>query len=188
MKTACFLLMTIGWAALMHGMAYATTLSPASQQTSQESAARTISNHPGDAWQRTSADSAKEQKNGKDSNEGRNPHHALERNLARGHASLNQTKRPTPVPSNRVRSGSATAINLRQPGSVRSGAEGKGLIQNETLKGIVPVRPPSAVRPASAARSNVRHRSPNPAIITGLVNSKTGNTGAINGSRMDRRR
>jgi hypothetical protein len=34
----------------------------------------------------------------------------------------------------------------------------------------------------------VRHRSPNPATINGSVNSKTGNAGAINGTRMNHRR
>jgi hypothetical protein len=185
MKTASFLLMTIGWAALMHGIAHAATFTLVSEQISPESAAKTVSNHTGDTSQGAPAEGAKDQKNGKSSD----GLHVLEKNLARNRASLIETKRSTLVPSKRAGSGSATAIKIRRPGSNKfGGAGGKALIPSEALNSTVPVRSPIVVRPAPAAFSNVRHRSPNPAIISGLVNSKTWKSGAINGTHMDRRR
>jgi hypothetical protein len=171
---------------LMHGMADA---APESQAASADGATTTVRNHSSASSQEPRGDRAKDQKNGADLDDQRAPHDSLKKNLVRGHANLTPTKRATLVPNNRVRSGSANVISLQQRGSTRSGgAQGKVLIQKETVISTVPVRPPRIVRPTPTTLNNVRHRSPNPAIISGFVNSKTGNAGAINGTRMDRRR
>jgi hypothetical protein len=79
-------------------------------------------------------------------------------------------------------------MNLHQPGSDKSGGVAKGgLIQHQTLNNALAVRTPSVVRPTVPALNNVRHRSPNPAVVAGSVNSDSRNTGAINGTRMNRR-
>ena len=79
-------------------------------------------------------------------------------------------------------------MNLHQPGSDKSGGAAKGgLIQNETVHNALPVRPSSVVRPTAPSLNNVRHRGPNPAVIGGSANSDRRNTGAINGTRMNRK-
>ena len=87
-------------------------------------------------------------------------------------------------------------MNLHQPGSDKSGAAAKGgLIQNETVNNALPVRPPGAVRPTAASLNpsfnNVRHRGPNSAVVSGSAggsaNLNSRNTGAINGTRMNRK-
>jgi hypothetical protein len=79
-------------------------------------------------------------------------------------------------------------MNLHQPGSNKSGGAAKaGLIRNETVNMALPVRTPSVVRPTVRSFNNVRHRGPNPAVVAGSVNSDSRNTGAINGTRMNRK-
>lgn len=60
-------------------------------------------------------------------------------------------------------------------------------IYHETANSGLPARPRQMAAPAVSSLSNVRHRGPNPAVIGGTMNSKTGNTGAIDGTRMSRR-
>jgi hypothetical protein len=178
MKTACFLLLTIVCAALMHGMAHAAPSGQVSETASADGAATTASNHGGTAAQSSSADSA----NGRDT-DGQRDHR---RTLGRSHAISVKTKRPTTVPRNWARSGS-TAFHLRQPGPSRSsGGEGRGSLRDNTVKNTVPVWLPKIVRPNPATVSNVHHRSPNPAIVSGLANSKTRQSGEISGTLMHR--
>ena len=79
-------------------------------------------------------------------------------------------------------------MNLHQPGSVKpTGAAKGGLIPNETVNNALPVRMSSVVRPTVPSLNNVRHRSPNPAVVGGSPNLHSSNTGAINGTRMNRK-
>lgn len=55
------------------------------------------------------------------------------------------------------------------------------------LPGRPPARSPRPVGPAAAPLSNVRHRSSNPAVITGSAGPGKRNTGAINGNQVHRR-
>jgi hypothetical protein len=178
MKTACFLLLTIVWAVLMDEMAHAALSGQVSETASADSAGTTVSNHGVTAS--SSADSA----NGRDTDEQRDHRRALRRS----HADLAKTKRPTTVPRNWLRSGS-TAFHLRQPGtSGSSGGEGRGLLRDGTVKNTVPVQLPNIVRRSPATVSNVHHRGPNPAIVSGVVNSKTRQTGEMSRTLMDHRR
>jgi hypothetical protein len=192
MKTACLLLLTtrlvtIG-SGLRHGIAYAAASSPGFQQASSESGAATESHHPGDTSHGSPPTSAKDQKNGKPSNEERHAHHISKKNLAPSHASFTKANRSTQFPNNRERSASANAVNSRQQAFAKSGGAAKGgFIQSEKVKSNVAVRPPSVVRPAVATLSHARHRGPNPAVVGGSANSDRTNTGAINGTRMNRK-
>jgi hypothetical protein len=77
---------------------------------------------------------------------------------------------------------------LHQPGSDRSGVAAKGgLIQNEAVNIALAVRTPSVARPVVPSLNNVRHRSSNPAVASGSPNSHSSDTGAINGTRMNRK-
>jgi hypothetical protein len=101
-------------------------------------------------------------------------------------ASLTKVNRPKQLPNSRRRSLPGNA--LHQPGSNKSGGAAKsGFIQNETVNIALPVRTPSVVRPTVPSFNNVRHRGPNPAVVAGSMNSDRRNTGAINGTRMNRK-
>jgi len=194
MKTTCLILIVISSAVLMRGTAYAVPPTPVFQQAPPESAAKTVSDHPGDTSHGPPAYSAKDQKHGKypgeqkDSGEQRDPHHVLETTVERSHTNLIKANRPRQFPNNRDRSTSGNAMNLHHPAFYKpAGAAKGGFIQNETAKSTVPVQPPSVVRPTAATLSNVRHHGPNPATVGGLGNSATSNNGSINGTRMHRR-
>jgi hypothetical protein len=105
----------------------------------------------------------------------------------RGHSgpAYQRLGRPKQLPNSRHRSMPGNA--LHQPGSNKSGgAAVGGLIPHETVNNALPVRTPSVVRPTVPALNNVRHRSPNPAVVGGSAPSHSSNTGAINGTRMNR--
>lgn len=188
MKTTCLLFLTISCAALLHGTDCAAQSSQAYQQTSTESAANTAGGHPRDGERAAPADDGKHRKDGKPSDEQRDHHQASEKNDPRSRASLIKATRPKQLPSSRNRPIPVNAMNLHQPGSAKSSRAAKdGLIQNETVNNALPVRLPSVVRPTVRSLNNVRHRSPNPAIVGGLGNSNIRNTGAIDGAHMNRR-
>jgi len=60
----------------------------------------------------------------------------------------------------------------------------KGAAIQNPIAGRSRPRPPSAAAPLL---NNVRHRSPNPAVISGTANPSTRNTGAIDGRQIHRR-
>ncbi len=190
MKTTCLLFLTISWAALTHGTGYAVPSGPASQQTSPESSANTASDHPRDPAQRDAppADDGRHQTGGKASAEQRDLRRASDKDHPPRRASLTEANRPKQFPHSRKRFLPGNAINLHQPGPDKSGGAAKGgLIQTETVNNALPVRPPSVVRPTVPSLNNVRHRGPNPAVVGGSANLQSRNTGAINGTRMNRK-
>ena len=110
-----------------------------------------------------------------------NPNHPPSR------PSLTKVIRPKQLPNSRQRSIPGNA--LHQPGSDKSGGAARsGFIRNETANNALAVRTPSVVRPGASSLDNVRHRSPNPAFVGGSPNSHSTNAGAIDGSRMNRKR
>jgi hypothetical protein len=184
MKVTCLLFLTMTCATLMQGTSYATP----SQQTSAESSANPASDQPHNAKHAAPADDGKRQKEGNPSDEQRDRRHTSDRNHPRSRTSLTAANRPKQLPNSRKRSIPGNAMNLHQPGSDKSGGAAKGgLIQNETVNNALPVRPPSVVRPAVPSLNNVRHRGPNPAVVGGSANADSRNTGAINGTRMNRK-
>jgi hypothetical protein len=106
----------------------------------------------------------------------------------RGHshpASQNVNRRK-PLPSTRSTLGNA--MNLHQPGLDKPGGAAKsGFIRNETVNNALAVRTPSVIRPTVPSLDNVRHRGLNPAVVGGSPNSHRRNTGAIDGTRMNRK-
>ena len=114
------------------------------------------------------------------------PQHASDRNHPHSGADLTAANRSKQLPTSRKRPLPRNAASLRQPALARSGGAAKGgLIQNETTGRALPVRPTS-VRPSVAMLNpllnNVHHRGPNPAVVSGSANSRSGNTGAISGN------
>jgi len=83
-----------------------------------------------------------------------------------GHKALAEVKRPKPLAKPAARLPSAIARNPRR-GSAGSFSTIRGArIQNQ-IAGRSRPRPPSAAAPLL---SNVRHRSPNPAVMSGTAN------------------
>ena len=102
------------------------------------------------------------------------------------HASLIKAVRRKQLRHSQQRSRPGNA--LYQPGSNKFGGLAKGgFTPNQTVHNAVPVRTSSVARSYVLSRNNVRHRGPNPAVLGGSVNSNRRNTGAINGTRMNRR-
>jgi hypothetical protein len=78
-------------------------------------------------------------------------------------------------------------------GKPRQGVEGSipatrnGTIPNELTGRSRPARQPGTVRAAMSPLSSLRHRSPNPAVITGSANFRNRSSGGIDGTQVHRR-
>jgi hypothetical protein len=187
MKATCLFFLMITCAALTPGTACADLSRPAFQQTSSESAANTVSDHPHDVEHAAPADDGKREKNGKPFDEREVRRHDFGKNHPRSPATKTKD-RPKTLPNNSKRFVFGNAMNLYQPGSDKStGVARSGLIQQETVNRALPVRPANVIRPTIQSPPNVRHRGPNPAAVGGLASRDSRNTGAINGTRMQRR-
>jgi hypothetical protein len=93
----------------------------------------------------------------------------------RGRPNPTAARRPKALPNrgNRAVSGHAIARRHRPGPDGFRGASAAGL--------------PGIGRPAAASLGDVRHRSPNPAVVGGSVGAHGRNTGTIDGTRMNRR-
>jgi len=187
MKTLGLLFLTMTWVALtlMSGPGYAAS-SPASQPTSPPSSANTASGHTGDAGQAASPRDGRYQARRKASDDRRNHAPASDPNHPISRTSLIKANHPKPLPNNRQRSLPGNALNLHQPDK-SGGAARSGFIRSVTVNNALPVRMSDVVRPTAPVLNNVRHRSPNPAVVGGSPSVHNGNTGAISGTRMSRK-
>jgi hypothetical protein len=93
---------------------------------------------------------------------------------------------PKQVLNSRKGSLAGNARSLRQLGSdkPRDAAIG-ALIHGKTVNHGALVRAPNVIRSATPTLSDVRHRSPNPAVVSGSLTSHGANTGTIDGTRMN---
>jgi hypothetical protein len=99
-----------------------------------------------------------------------------------GHGGPTRANLPKPFPKRQTHATSAGAISpLRSPNGPSPVANG-ALIQNP-----VAGRAPLFGRQAPSPLSNLRHRSPNPAVVSGSVDLRRRNTGAISGNQVPRR-
>jgi hypothetical protein len=102
-----------------------------------------------------------------------------------GQASYKVT-RPAPLPSPHATSGRHP--NLEKPGTKPSvGPAGGAFIRNQTVHGAPTARMSGIAGHAAPLPSNIRHRSPNPAVVAGTPNSHIGSTGGISGTGMRRK-
>lgn len=105
-------------------------------------------------------------------------------------ANTNRLKRPA---NGQTRSTTATArlqprSRLSQSVVVeKTVVAKKGSIQNKSVTSASALQRQSLFASSSPALGNLRHRSPNPAVIGRLGTSKPNETGAINGSRFSRK-
>ena len=188
MKIAYLVFMLICWAALIQGTSYGAQPQAASQQPSR-SPADIAETHPNDMQSAAPTADTKYRTSGRPADEKPDYRHVAEQNQALSRGSLTRANRAKQLPnSKRKPSTAGDPMHLRQPGSAKPGAVVNGrLIQNETVSSVVRARSPSVLRPSVQLPGDVRHRGPNSAVIGGSANSKTGNSGAINGTRMNRR-
>jgi hypothetical protein len=193
MKPLCFLFLTIACALWIKGTTYAAPpqQTAAESSTNEDSAnlasGRLHDDHPHDAGNTATPDGGKRQKEANRFREQQASRGPSNKNHLRGRASLTAASHPK-LPSSGQRAIPRNASNLRQPGSHNSaGAARGGLVPHQTLNSTLPVRSASIVRPIVASLNpslnNVRHRSPNPAIVGGPENSDK-STAAINGTAM----
>ena len=123
---------------------------------------------------------------GEGSDEQRNHGRASGSNNPANRVSLTRSNRPKALPNWLQHSLPGNALHqtgLCKPGSRLNG----GLIQGGTVHRTLPVQTSSVVRPATPSLNNLRHRSPNPAVVGGSPNLHSSNAGAINGARMNRK-
>jgi hypothetical protein len=187
-KVTCLLFLTLSCAALMCGAGSADPSSPASQQTSPESAAKTVSDDSRDAAHDAPANGGIHQKNGKPSDEQRERRNVSDAKIARSRVGLAQANRPNPLPNAQERFTPGNAMKLHQPVLYKSVGAARGeLIQQGTVNTALRVRPTNVLRPTVPLANNIRHHGANPAVVGGSVNSNSRNTAAINGTRMIRR-
>jgi hypothetical protein len=190
-------ILTMGCAVWIEGTSYAAL----SQQTSAESSAHEKSARPAsdrpqddvshDPGRVAPADSGKPQNTGTSSGEPRDHHQASSKNPARSPRSLTAANRPKQRAISRRGPLPGNAMNPHPAGSDKSGGAAKGgLIKNEKVNSVLTARPPSVARSTASLNplpDHVRHRSPNPAVVGGSANPASSNTGALNGTRMNRK-
>jgi hypothetical protein len=104
-------------------------------------------------------------------------------------ANLTKVNRPKAHPNRQAfLPGRGKAINPYPPGSNEPvGVAKGGLIPNKAVHTALPVQTSSVVRPTALPLNKERHRGPNPAVVDGAANLHRSNTGAINGTGINRR-
>lgn len=201
MKTACFVLVIAGWAALMCGIAYAIPSNQVSGQAISESREKTIERPRGgehDAQVR----GQKDQTGGELSNGNADDFHASDKNdqngdvgntraLSRrrldvGHAKQAPSRQARSVKTqgntNLRKETPATAVDSRQSGSRKSAGIPDRIVNSRNL----PVRPRAIAVLDGPQFKNPRNRGSSLAIRGGPANS-TRNTAVINGTGMKRK-
>jgi len=121
--------------------------------------------------------------------------HASYKSQPHSRAGLIAANRSKQLPTSRKRSLTGNAASIRQPALSGSGGAEKGrFVQNETTGRGLTVRRASLLPSVASLNSslkplpdNVRRRGPSSAVVRGSANSRSSNTGAINGTGMHRR-
>lgn len=186
MKAISLVLLTLGCVAWAVGAAYAAPSVAPAKQASSRSAANAVGNHSQEA------DHAAPNGGGthirKHSDDQQNHRKAPDKKFPASNSKRSKSDRPNELANRREHSTSEDSVNSRRPGSDKSGGAAKnGFARSETVNHAPPNRAPSAVHPSVPSLSDVRHRGPNPAIVGGPRSSNTRNTGAIDGTHMNRK-
>jgi len=177
MKTKGFLILAMVWAVRMQGMGFAV----------QASSANAASGHPGDSEHAAAVGDGKRETGTKASEEERSGGRITRPNHPPAHANLPKVNHPAHLPNSRLHP--FPGYGLRPPSAFQpAGAARGGLVPNGTFHVAPPVRMSSVGSSTVPAVNSVRHRSPNPAVVGGAPSIRSSNTGAINGTRMNRKR
>ena len=110
-------------------------------------------------------------------------------NRRRVTASPSGKPRPTARDAKTPRSAFAPATNSLVRGPISTGGAAKQqLAQPHSIENALPVRPPTVAAHAGFLPSEVPHRGPNPAVITGsAANAKGRGPAAVTGTGMERK-
>jgi len=173
MKTTRLVLTTIVSVALVQGRAFAAPRAASSQQASAASSSTTASSNPGSSGEAAPVEDAKQHTNPASPDPQHEWHGSSDEKHRSGDASQTMAHRPWQLANNK---------NTSRFGNRYQPAARGGTIQNKEAR-YVPV--PGVVSAGGPTLSNVRHRSPNPAIVGGSRNTIANSTGAINGTRMN---
>jgi hypothetical protein len=187
MRSISLIFLTLGYAASSVGAAGAGQSVAAAQHAPSGSVADTVGNHPREADH--AAPAAHGTHVGKPS-EDQQIHRKVSGNkLPASNTSPSKANHRNEVPNSRERSASGNSKNSYRPGSDKSaGAAQNGIVRNETVNHAASHRASNTARPTVPSLRNVRHRGANPAIVGGAGNSSTRNTGALDGTHMNRKR
>jgi hypothetical protein len=101
---------------------------------------------------------------------------------------LSKTNHPLPLPKPQTHHAAPSATQARSAGAIQSSnTAARALNDNHATSNLRSVQLHTAPRAAAHSPGDVRHHSPNPAILGGSGNSSVANTGGLNGTHMSRR-
>jgi hypothetical protein len=187
MRAIGLVFLTLGYAASVLGAAGWGQSVVASQQASPPSAANTVGNHSRETEHATATDGGTHL--GKAPDDQQNHRNISGNKFPTSNSSLSKSNRPSGLPNRHQRSAAEDSKNFHRPGSGKSGGAAKnGFTRNETVNHASSNRAPSAAQRSVPSLGNVRHRGPNPAIISRAGSSSTRNTAALDGTHMNRKR
>jgi hypothetical protein len=186
MRAIGLVFLTLGYAASLLGAADWGQSVVASQPASAPSAANTVGNHSRETEHATGTDGGTRVE--KTSDDQQNNRSISGNKLPTSNTSLSKSNRPNELPNRRQRSAAEDSKNFHRPGSDKSGGAAiNGFTRNETVNHASSNRAPSAAQASVPSLGNVRHRGPNPAIISGAASSNTRKTAALDGTHMNRK-
>ena len=169
MKTACLALMMTFPVALVHGRTSAAP-PPTSQEVSPAISSTNAVHNPAGAEQATPADDSKpiiDRKSPDEQRDRREKHASGRSSPTKANRPVRNVSSPTfGNPANRYQPAFTDPGRAQKAGSIRA---------------------PSVVPKSLLSSNNVRHRTPNPAIVGGLANAKMRNVGTIDGTQMRRK-
>jgi len=187
MRGGCVLMVSIGYAVLAHATAYGGPSDFVPQPSASRSSASTVSGHLGNNAHRRASIGKKQQTNKGIVDKQQRQRNPPEKRQPRG-ASPGRANRSEQLPNGRELALGGSSTGLRQSQRSRTIPAANGApMQHESAGNAWPVRTPSVVSHAAITPNNLRHRDPNPAVIGGLANAKTGNIGGVNGTLVSRR-
>jgi hypothetical protein len=105
-----------------------------------------------------------------------------------GGSVLSKANHPLPLPKNQTHRAAPSSTQARSSGAIQSSnTAARALSDNHATSNLRSVQLHTAPRAAAHSPGDVRHHSPNPAILGGSANPSVANTGALNGTRMSRK-
>jgi hypothetical protein len=108
-------------------------------------------------------------------------------NQPHGRSMLPKASHPLPLPKNEIHRATPNTTQARSAGVTKSAnIASEGLSKMQATSNLRSVQLHAAPR-SPQSPSNMHHRSPNPAILSGSTSPSAANTGALNGTHMTRR-
>lgn len=189
MKVTFLFLMTVGLAGLALENIYAAPFSPAWQQAATVAADDSAKNGTHDSSAAATVVQPNRQKDRTSSDGQGNRNHGSNQNHPASRPGKPNSNHLSKSPNSARHSTTESALNHQQPHTGQSGppVSSKGTGQGKALKRTSPSHQTGVTQNAIPSSANLRRRDPNPALVGGPANATTRNSGAINGTNMNRR-